>query len=161
MSDADGDSTMNSSPELDAQDDEMFPDEAAGPSTPRQHAAFGHDLASELSPPNSQGPSGLVSREDEGLPLAGNGSPSLLNQNGKRVRGGLLGLLDKDGDGGKMQSDPETGYRWSKQEDQPGYEWKNQRAREEEARALENIVDKKDQIRTRYGDPLDPSVKAK
>lgn len=160
MSDADGDSQMHSSPDLDAQDDEMFPDEAAGPSTPRQHAAFNHDLASELSPPNSQGPSGVPSREENDH-IGTSGSPSLLNQNGKRVRSGLPSGLEKDGEGGKAQTDPESGYTWAKQEDQPGWEWKNLRAREEEARALDLIVDKNHQIKTRYGDPLDPSVKAK
>jgi hypothetical protein len=40
-----------------------------------------------------------------------------------------------------VYTDQETGYQWSKQEEQPGWEWKNQRAREEEQRALELIAD--------------------
>ncbi|KAJ4367359.1 hypothetical protein N0V83_006940 [Neocucurbitaria cava] len=50
--------------------------------------------------------------------------------------------------GGSSHQDTETGYQWSRQEDQPGYEWKNTRAREEEARALEMIVDKGSQIKS-------------
>ncbi|KAJ4296776.1 hypothetical protein N0V90_006824 [Kalmusia sp. IMI 367209] len=52
FADVDGDSTMHSSPELDAED-ELFPGE--GPSTPRNAASFALDPTSELSPPNSQG----------------------------------------------------------------------------------------------------------
>ncbi|KAF2120591.1 hypothetical protein BDV96DRAFT_270302 [Lophiotrema nucula] len=161
MSDIDGDSTMHSSPEFIPEDDEMFPDEAAGPSTPRHNVTSA--LGSELSPPNSQGPTAL-SAPEQGSSTGGVLSPLGLNANGKRVRGGLLGGIGVGGakeGGANVQHDPETGYSWTKQEEQPGWEWKNSRAREEEARALENIVGKGDQIKTRYGDPLDPSVPAK
>ena len=56
-----------------------------------------------------------------------------------------------NGTGGSgTHQDAETGYQWSKQEDQPGFEWKNTRAREEEARALDNIVDKSNMVRCEY-----------
>ncbi|KAF2653871.1 hypothetical protein K491DRAFT_497758 [Lophiostoma macrostomum CBS 122681] len=151
MSDADGDSTMHSSPELGA-DDEMFPDEA-GPSTPRNAATYALDPASELSPPNSQGPSNLP--RDDTFSAALSGSPSL-NQNGKRVLAPTSTGLSQN-----AHTDAETGYQWSKPEDQPGWEWKNTRAREDEARSLDQIVGLGSMIRTRYGDPLDPTVPAK
>lgn len=73
--------------------------------------------------------------------------------------------------------DNDTGYTWTKQEDQPAWEWRSTRAREEENRALENIVDLSAQIKSmlllgcgmdvrlieiaRYGDPLDSTVPMK
>ncbi|KAF2706784.1 hypothetical protein K504DRAFT_493141 [Pleomassaria siparia CBS 279.74] len=162
MSDVDGDSNMNSSPELDAED-EMFPTEAAGPSTPRHAAAYstGINQSSELSPPNSQGPT--LARDDS-FSATFSGSPSALNANGKRVYG-TVPTSSSSGpapvDNSNIHEDKETGYQWSKPEEQPGWEWKNSRVKEEEIRALELIVDKSHMIRTRYGDPLDPSVQAK
>ncbi|PVH98779.1 hypothetical protein DM02DRAFT_530535 [Periconia macrospinosa] len=146
--DIDGDSTMHSSPDLAADDDEMFPDEA--PSTPKTAAAFALDPTSELSPPNSQG----------GPSLSTTTSTAGLNTNGKRnLPAGASGEAAASNFApGVVHTDPATGYKWSKQEDQPGYEWKNNRAREDEARALEQIVDKGSQIKRRYGDPLKADV---
>ncbi|KAF2691257.1 hypothetical protein K458DRAFT_288676 [Lentithecium fluviatile CBS 122367] len=153
--DADGDSTMNSSPELDAED-EMFPDE--GPSTPRNAASFALDPTSELSPPNSQSGPSTLTRNDS---TAFTNSPSMVNANGKRTRiegAPGTGSGSAGAEAGARHTDNATGYQWSKQEDQPGYEWKNTRAKEDELRALDQIVDKSSQIKTRYGDPLKPSV---
>ncbi|KAF2472101.1 uncharacterized protein BDR25DRAFT_259491 [Lindgomyces ingoldianus] len=157
MSDADGDSTMHSSPELEIADDEMFPDEAAGPSTPRNPPAFSLDPPSELSPPNSQGPSQLAGRDESFVAALARTPSTSLNANGKRVRSAVMtaGVADS------TQVDPETGYCWTKQEEQPGWEWKNTRAREDESRALEHIQDKGSMIKTKYGDPLDASVPVK
>lgn len=164
--DIDGDSTMHSSPDLAAADDEMFPDEA--PSTPKNAAAFALDPASELSPPNSQGG-----------PSTSTAASAILNANGKRILPpSASGEASSSSVSGGVHTDPATGYQWSKHEDQPGYEWKNNRAREEEARALEQIVDKANQIKRklrlcaagcvwgqclccdtgRYGDPLKADV---
>ncbi|KAH7095872.1 hypothetical protein FB567DRAFT_513620 [Paraphoma chrysanthemicola] len=143
-SDIDGDSTMHSS----ADEDEMFPDEALpnNPATP-MHTSIQNLAAPELSPPNSQGGT-APSRDTSTL-------SSAVNANGKRplslAQGGAVGA----------HTDPETGYAWNRQEDAPGFEWKNTRAREEESRALDAIVDQGAQIKLRYGDPLDPSVVAK
>ncbi|KAI4947503.1 hypothetical protein J4E91_006323 [Alternaria rosae] len=146
-SDRDGDSTMQSSPANVASDDEMFPDEALpnNPATPLNANLAG---VNEISPPNSQS----TTRETLGV-----------NSNGKRpLSGGMAQAATSNGAGGSgSHQDAETGYQWSKQEDQPGYEWKNTRAREEEARALDNIVDKGSMIRLRYGDPLDASIPSK
>jgi hypothetical protein len=132
-SDRDGDSTMQSSPANVASDDEMFPDEALpnNPATPHNSNLAG---VTEPSPPNSQS----TTRETLGV-----------NSNGKRpLSGGMAQAPTSNGAGGSgTHQDPETGYQWSKQEDQPGYEWRNSRAREEEARALDNIVDKSSMIK--------------
>jgi hypothetical protein len=154
--DVDGDSNMHSSPELDAED-EMFPDEAgpdaAGPSTPQNAAAYSLP-PSELSPPNSQG--GIPLPRDESF-LTNSGSPSALNANGKRVYGAGGGGAASGGgvtlstvEGGNVHEDKETGYQWVKTEEQPGFEWKNNRAKEEETRALEQIVDKSHMIKSRF-----------
>ncbi|KAF2131424.1 hypothetical protein P153DRAFT_365013 [Dothidotthia symphoricarpi CBS 119687] len=155
MSDVDGDSAMHSSPDVDlaANDDEMFPDEAQ-PTTPHNAASYALDPTSELSPPNSQGPAILPRDDSIGTTIA-----SGVNANGKRPLSGVATAASTAGVVGTHQ-DADTGYQWSKLEDQPGYEWKNNRAREEEARALDQIVDKGHQIKNHYGDPLDASVSA-
>ncbi|KAH6615160.1 hypothetical protein C7974DRAFT_60178 [Boeremia exigua] len=151
--DSDQDSTMHSSPDLAAEDDEMFPDEAL-PSTPRNPASHALNAGSELSPPNSQGPANLPRGDSFAATIASN-----VNENGKRPLS--LNPAATSNDTAATNVDPETGYQWSKTEDQPGFEWKNQRAREDEMRALDLIIDKGFQIKTRYGDPLDESVPAK
>ncbi|KAH8629001.1 hypothetical protein IG631_16258 [Alternaria alternata] len=136
LSDRDGDSTMQSSPTNVASDDEMFPDEALpnNPATPHNSNLAG---VNEISPPNSQ----PTTRETLGV-----------NSNGKRpLSTGMTQATTSNGTGGSgTHQDAETGYQWSKQEDQPGFEWKNTRAREEEARALDNIVDKSNMVRCEY-----------
>lgn len=120
-----------------ADEDEMFPDEALpntstttapstldSPSTPHTHPP----TAADLSPPNSQGPR----------------DPSTFNANGKRP----LSLAQPALAG--AHADPETGYSWSKQEEAPGFEWKNTRAREEESRALDQIVELGAQVKGMY-----------
>ncbi|ORY13753.1 hypothetical protein BCR34DRAFT_599716 [Clohesyomyces aquaticus] len=152
---------MHSSPELEVDNDEMFPDEAAGPSTPRNPPALSLDPPgpSELSPPNSQGPSQLANRDDILAAALGRSPSTSLNANGKRVRTSVLASTTSASE--TTTVDTETGYTWTKQEEQPGWDWKNTRAREDEARAWEHIVDKGSMIKTKYGDPLDPSVPMK
>jgi hypothetical protein len=111
----------------------MFPDEALpnNPATPHNSNLTG---VNEISPPNSQ----PTTRETLGV-----------NSNGKRpLSTGLAQAVTSSGTcGSGTHQDAETGYQWSKQEDQPGFEWKNTRAREEEARALDSIVDKGSMVR--------------
>jgi len=121
---------MHSSPR-NASDDEMFPDEAL-PNNPVV------DLAgdSELSPPNSQ----TQTRETLGV-----------NSNGKRpLPPGMTSSGPTNPSALDSHQDAETGYQWSIQEDQPGFAWKNTRAREEEARALDSIVDKSHMIKRAF-----------
>jgi hypothetical protein len=142
---------MHSSPDLDAHDDEMFPDEAL-PATPRNPASFALDPTAELSPPNSQGPVNLP--RGDGLTTTG---ASRVNANGKRP----LSLNAQASGTNELHHDAETGYSWSRQEDQPGFAWKNPRTKDEEHRALDQIVDKNSQIKSEdvlqiaYEDPTD------
>lgn len=130
---------MHSSPDMAADDDEMFPDEAL-PSTPRGPAS--HTLNAELSPPNSQGPTNLPRGDSFTATIASN-----VNENGKRPLS--LNPAATSNDAGATHTDPETGYQWSKAEEQPGFEWKNQRAREEELRSMDQIIDKGSQIKSK------------
>jgi len=135
---------MHSSPELEPEDD-MFPGE--GPSTPHNPAAFSLNPASELSPPNSQGPA----RNDNSA--TSNGTPSMINANGKRAHpsaaSAAAATAESSGEpSGVVRKDPVTGYKWTNPEDAPGYEWKSSRAREEEARAMDSIVDRSSQIKS-------------
>ncbi|KAL5120239.1 hypothetical protein ACEQ8H_001797 [Pleosporales sp. CAS-2024a] len=141
MSDNDGDSTMHSS----ADEDEMFPDEALpnNPATPMNASMHNLAAAPELSPPASQG--------GPALPRDTSTLSGSVNANGKRP-------LSLNHAATGTHTDPDTGYSWTKTEDQPGWEWKNMRAREDESRALDTIVDQAVQIKLRYGDPLDATV---
>lgn len=132
---------MHSSPDVAADDDEMFPDEAL-PSTPRNPAPQVLGAGSELSPPNSQGPANLPRGDSFTATIASN-----VNENGKRPLS--LNPASTVTETGVTHTDPETGYQWSRAEDQPGFEWKNQRAREDELRALDNIIDKGLQIKSK------------
>jgi hypothetical protein len=134
-SDNDGDSTMHSS----ADEDEMFPDEALpnNPATPMNASITNLAAASELSPPNSQGGPSIMPRDTSTL-------SSTVNANGKRP----LSLAQTASNmPANTHTDTETGYSWTKQEDQPGWDWKNTRAREEENRALDSMVDLGAQIK--------------
>jgi hypothetical protein len=137
-SDRDGDSTMHSSPNH-GSDDEMFPDEAL-PNNPATPHNTNLTLIDELSPPSSQ------SRDPASLSLG-------VNSNGKRPLSTGMTQPTTNTAGG-VHRDNETGYEWSRLEDQPGYEWRNTRAREEEARALDNIVDKGSMIRRKSASPI-------
>jgi hypothetical protein len=146
--DLDQDSTMHSSPDMAADDDEMFPDEAL-PSTPRNPASHALGASSELSPPNSQGPANLPRGDSFTATIASN-----VNENGKRPLSlNPASTSSTANEAGVTHTDPETGYQWSKAEDQPGAEWKNQRAREDEMRALDNIIDKGSQIKSESASP--------
>jgi hypothetical protein len=135
-----------------ADEDEMFPDEALSnnPATPLNASIQNLAHTSELSPPNSQG--------GPALPRDTSTLSGTVNANGKRP----LSLAQQTAAGtAGAHTDAETGYTWNRTEDQPGWDWKSTRAREEESRALDSIVDQGAQVKLRYGDPLDPSVQAR
>lgn len=121
-----------------ADEDEMFPDEALpnNPATPMNASI--HTLTNaDLSPPDSQsGPA--IPRDTSTL-------SSTVNANGKRPLSLAQAASSMAPDAHK---DSDTGYTWTKQEDQPGWEWRSTRAREEEHRALENIIDLSAQIKS-------------
>ena len=135
-------------------EDDLFPGD--GPSTPRNAASYA--LASaELSPPNSQGR--FQEESSNASALAGGAeSLSIINENGKRAHPSSVannaatttttsGASDKKA--GPVQMDLATGYRWTSVEDAPGYEWKSNRAREEESRALDMVIDKGSMIKSK------------
>lgn len=131
---------MHSSPR-NASDDEMFPDEALpnNPTTPH-NPAVGLTVDSELSPPNSQ----TQTRETLGV-----------NSNGKRpLPPSMTSSAPSNSGALGSHQDADTGYQWSMQEDQPGFVWKNTRAREEEVRALDSIVDKGYMIKREFRVPF-------
>jgi hypothetical protein len=135
--DGDGDSTMHSS----ADEDEMFPDEALpNPATPMTASIQNITNASELSPPDSQSGPSTLSRDTSTL-------SSTVNANGKRP----LSLAQTAASMPQgTHTDADTGYSWTRQEDQPAWEWRSSRAREEESRALDTILDLGSQIKSRW-----------
>jgi hypothetical protein len=106
-----------------ASDDEMFPDEAVSNNT-----ALAPDTSA--SPPPSQAPRDSLA--------------SSVNANGKRPLTAAAASLG-------THTDADTGYTWTRPEDQPGWEWKNTRAREDEIRALDSIVDQAGMVKSKFG----------
>ncbi|KAI9722755.1 MAG: hypothetical protein M1828_004451 [Chrysothrix sp. TS-e1954] len=53
---------------------------------------------------------------------------------------------------GHEMVDEKTGYTWTKEEDAPGYAWKNRKAQDEANRAWGQIVQKEEMIGRRFGD---------
>ena len=131
---------MNSSPE---DNDDLFP-EADAPSTPKHSQA-----PSELSPPTSHGPhaSGSNSAQPSELSVATSMERSTLNENGKRVAARSADLGNGIAKSGQIQQQHKpTGYTWDREEDAPGYSWKNKKAQEDYARSWDNIVGKDQMI---------------
>ncbi|KAA6410840.1 MAG: hypothetical protein FRX48_05150 [Lasallia pustulata] len=140
MSDADGDSQMRSSSSSDADDTEIMFPTANDPPTPQSNPRLVPFPTSELSPPTSQDP---PDQNGGGLPpedlMDLSGGQDLLNRIGMDedlvARG--AGLKDED-----MR--------------QAGWAWNNKKARDEYARAMEQVVDKGFNLRE-FGDPFDES----
>lgn len=132
--DADGDSTMQSSPE---DNDDMFPGEA--PSTPKLS-----QISSELSPPTAQGPlsGGASTTQAADLPVTASLDRSTLNENGKRV----AARVEMGNGVSKAHVHKPSGYTWDREEDAPGYAWKNKKAHEDFNRAWDNVVGKDQMI---------------
>jgi hypothetical protein len=108
----------------------------------------------ELTPPSDRdGDSTMHSSADEDEMFPDEALPnnpatpmnaSAVNANGKRP----LSLAQTAPVQG-THTDSETGYSWSRPEDQPGWDWKNTRAREDESRAVDVMVDLGSQIRSK------------
>lgn len=187
MSDADGDSTMHSTPTSAAgdSDDDLFPGAntttatadatttagggvALPPSTPT--TALAH---AELSPPSSQGANTSATRTAA--------SDAVINENGKRILptglnfgGGssssnrivpsgdasVEGMLD-GGSGKRALSGVHaaSGYRWEREAEAPGWSWKNKKAQEDWIKAEEGLVERERMVKGRYGDPLEGAAR--
>ncbi len=80
----------------------------------------------------------------------------LLNANGKRTLDVATGAATPGvGPGsGKYLGRHEGGYAWDREEDAPGYAWRNTKAQEEGQRALGQIVDLGMMVKGMYGDFL-------
>ena len=130
QADFDGDSQMRSSSSSD-DSDAMFP-AANEPPTTQTNSVFTQLRQADLSPPSSQDPpdlAGAASVEDamditEGVDLAGGND---------RGQAALTGE--------PMEHEREL-------EKEPGYAWKNVKAREEYQRAMDSVVDKHFSLRT-------------
>ncbi|KJY01554.1 hypothetical protein TI39_contig287g00026 [Zymoseptoria brevis] len=110
------------------------------------------DLTSPaISPPDSQ-------------PRNASGS-SIANSNGKRPIQTIMNGMDDQEELAAMvnskarqefptRTHKETGYSWSRAEDEPGHTWTNKKAHDEYNRAWDNMVHKDNAIRNKYGDPF-------
>ena len=148
---------------------------ASSPATPPNRADSTRHFTSELSPPDSQQlhAQNPANAPSPFTPLAGAGNskagaagantskkmpPSAnLNANGKRNwennnNGAKGDASTAQGAGGGVEK--ESGYRWEKEEDAPGFAWNNHKAREEAQRAWTGVVAQERQIGNRYGDVL-------
>jgi len=97
----------------------------------------------DISPPNSQG-----------MPTASIGA----NANGKRP----LSTVDIGEapmrvavEPPKIKTHEQSGYTWVRQEEEPGWAWKNKRAVDEANRAYEGLLMKDFGVGNRYGDPFE------
>jgi len=155
--DNDGDSQMQSSiaassPQTDSIDK---------PTTPVAQTGFSQ--LSELSPPNSQGgpiPQASINPSaPRGANVNGKRPLSTVDNNGDRMPvlpGNRTGeSLQKESEGPKVHTHALSGYTWSRQEDEPGWSWKNKRAVEEANRAWESLVLKDKRVGNQYGDPFE------
>ncbi|KAF2234636.1 hypothetical protein EV356DRAFT_515020 [Viridothelium virens] len=162
--DPDGDSHMASSPEPDLDgDDDMFPEsnlDPPAPSTPRQSSSYLPPV-SELSPPNSQSRNFATgSTTSTGNTAAqvvfdmagGSGSTNGVGASGSTTNpraGGSTTVA-----AGQIKVHEPTGYQWIRQEEEPGYAWKNRKAQEEAMKMLDQVVDKERMIGAKFGDLL-------
>ncbi|KAF2842473.1 hypothetical protein M501DRAFT_998788 [Patellaria atrata CBS 101060] len=153
--DADGDSTMHSSPSGSPSPERMDPGAESSnaeesPTTPTQSQTM---RSPELSPPNSQGPSTTTGRLDAFF----KGFITSHKPAASSVKGKSDGGVQANGIG-TISTDPETGYTWDTPETAPGAAWRFKKTREDAARAWEQVIEKHAMILNRYGDPFDDSV---
>ena len=142
--DVDGDSQMRSSSSDEEESEPLFP--SANDPTNAQTQAQATVFMPELSPPTSQDPpdeNGWSGFQDDDMDLTGNSAPTDKNVP-KHVNPEELFLS-------VASSKPQAreGYETREEaEHEPGYAWKNPKAREEYSRAMEQVVDKDFSLRT-------------
>ncbi|KAL9104952.1 MAG: hypothetical protein Q9187_008841 [Circinaria calcarea] len=135
-SDPDGDSRMISSPSENGSD-ALFP-AADDPPTPQNNDILAQLRQAELSPPSSQDPPGQNGAfpPDDMMDVAEVQEIEDSNEGGDSVGIGGSVALDKDA------------------EKEPGYAWKNAKAREDYHRSMEQVLDKGFTLRE-FGDPFE------
>ena len=127
--DPDGDSRMLSSPSEDGSD-ALFPS-ADDPTTPQNNDVLAQLRQAELSPPSSQDPPGQngAAPMDDLMDVAEVQEIESGNGGGVPLGMGSSPALDRDA------------------EKEPGYAWKNAKAREEFHRSMEQVMDKSFNLR--------------
>jgi hypothetical protein len=156
-----------STPDLSDDDEPLLPSSGPSslhaPSTPN-HNPHSTTEPSSLSPPDSRGVPGLApasnskqqQQQQQQSPSSAIPPAEMLNANGKRTLDVATGApTPGTGPGsGKYLGRHEGGYAWDREEDAPGYAWRNAKAQEEGQRALGQIVDLGVMIKGMYGDIL-------
>ena len=157
-----------STPDLSDDDEPLLP--SSGPSNLHAPSTPNHQLhpatePSSLSPPDSRGVPGLApalntkqqqQQQQQQSPSSTMPPAEVLNANGKRTLDAATGAATP-GAGpalGKYLGRHEGGYAWDREEDAPGFAWRNAKAQEEGQRALGQIVDLGVMVKGMYGDIL-------
>lgn len=122
---------------IDDDNDEMFPEidtKHAETTTPPSSSEDARMTGSGLNDDNTEDASSNKFKQNPSS--ASNGAhPSMTLGQGNSSSG-------SNGGHGHKFVHPPTGYTWSRDEDAPGYAWKNKKAQEEFARAMDQIQDK-------------------
>ncbi|KAK5717997.1 hypothetical protein LTR15_008840 [Elasticomyces elasticus] len=146
MADTDGDSHMDSPPDLFDQDVETPIDQFIDPST--------------MSPPDSQHHApGANSNGKRPLNTISNGNGE--DPNAAIDLAGAAPVMEPRAP--KKQDFPEkkhqSGYTWDRFEDEPGYQWLSKKALDERNRAWDSMVHKDHMVKNRYGDVFEMAEK--
>lgn len=128
--DADGDSQMRSSSDED-ESEALFPSD----SLPQKQNPTSSTFTSELSPPASQDAPDESGLQDEEMDLTGSHDAATLNKWGGGSKNSLNNIVGKDDDESKGE------------EQEPGYAWNNQKAKDDFLRAWDQVTDKNFSLR--------------
>ncbi len=153
-----------STPDLSDDDEPLLPSSGPtnlhAPSTPN-HNPHSATEPSSLSPPDSRGVPGLTpapntKQQQQQSPNSAMPPAEVLNANGKRTLDAATATTTPGAGpaSAKYLGRHEGGYAWDREEDAPGYAWRNAKAQEEGQRALGQIVDLGAMVKGMYGDIL-------
>lgn len=117
--------------------DTMFPT-ANEPAPARPNPTLSDLL---VSPSPSQDPTDAINRGDDVMDFTGNANASI-GENGSDQTTRLAGAAGGAGVNQKPLSKAGNSVNGEEAEKQPGYSWKNKKARDEYQRALEQVVDR-------------------
>lgn len=131
--DADGDSQMRSSSDED-ESEALFPSD----SIPQKQNPTSSTFTSELSPPASQDAPEESGFQDEEMDLTGSHDAATLNKWGGGPKNALNTTVRKDEDETKGE------------EQEPGYAWNNQKAKDDFHRAWDQVTDKNFSLRENH-----------
>lgn len=129
--DADGDSQMRSSSDEEDESEALFPSD----SLPQKQNPTSSTFTSELSPPASQDAPDESSFQDEEMDLTGSHDVATLKKWVGGPTNSLNSIVGKDED--EMKGE----------EQEPGYAWNNQKAKDDFHRAWDQVTDKNFSLR--------------